>query len=268
MVFGLFSKERALQKTIEKATNKLAQQQDRWGALERLREEGSEEALYGMTKRWGVTSLKGVEDEVEKNWVVDVLVEKGNAYPPAVEGQTTEQRDAGRKQNRERVTAALVRFIKSSTELSLSYPLRVLEKVAEHDKIIPIVDDIFKAEPPGYARFPDRRIDLIKWFTEWPAATDDEVIPRVTPYLADFDENVRFTAIDGLSHHPIDKIGPPLIDALLRPEEESGRIRRTIVEVLERKKIPLGARAQEVAALLKGPLAEDFKVEAGLVKKK
>lgn len=268
MVFGLFSKERALQKTIEKATNKLAQQQDRWGALERLREEGSEEALFGLTKRWGVTSLKGVEDEVEKNWVVDVLVERGNAYPAAVDGQTTEQRDAGRKENQERVTAALVRFIKSSTELSLSYPLRVLEKVADHDKVIPIVDDIFKSEPPGYARFPDRRIDLIKWFSEWTGASEDEVIPRVTPYLKDFDENVRFTAIDGLSHHSTDKIAALLIEAILRPEEESGRIRRTIVEVLERKKVPLGARAQEVAALLKGPLAEDFKIEAGLVKKK
>jgi hypothetical protein len=268
MVFGLFSKERALQKTIEKATNKLAQQPDRWGALERLRDDGSEDALYGLCKRWGVTSLKGVEDEVEKSWVVDVLVEKGNAYPPAVEGQTTEQRDAGRKQNQERVTAALVRFIKSSTELSLSYPLRVLEKVAEHDKLLAIVDEIFKSEPPVYTRFPDRRIDLIKWFTEWKDAKDDEVIPRVVPYLKDFDENVRFTAIDGLAHHSTEKIAGPLIDAIVRPEEESGRIRRTIVEVLERKKVPLGARGPEVAAVLTGPLAEDFKVDAGLVKKK
>ena len=268
MVFGLFSKERALQKTIEKATNKLAQQQDRWGALERLREEGSEEALFGLTKRWGITSLKGVEDEQEKNWVVDVLVEKGNTYPAAEAGQTTEQREAARKQNQQRVTAALVRFIKSSTELSLSYPLRVLEKVADHDAVIKIVDEIFESEPPGYARFPDRRIDLIKWFCEHKVATDDEVIPRVTPYLADFDENVRFTAIDGLASRGIDKITGALIDALVRPEEESGRIRRTIVEVLERKKAPLGARAQEVAAMLKGPLAEDFKIDAGLVKKK
>ena len=79
MVFGLFSKERSLQKTIEKATNKLAQQPDRWGALEKLREDGSEEALFGLCKRFGVTSQKGVEDEQEKNWVVDVLVEKGGA---------------------------------------------------------------------------------------------------------------------------------------------------------------------------------------------
>ena len=268
MVFGLFSKERALQKTIEKATNKLSQQPDRWGALEKLKEEGSEEALYGLCKRWGVTRLKGVEDEVEKNWVVDVLVEKGNSYPAAVTGQTTEQREEGRRKNSDAVLGALVRFMKSSNELSLSYPLRVMEKVADHEKVLEIVDGVFASEPPGYTRFAERRIDLIKWFCEWKDASDDEVISRVKPYIADFDEVVRFTAIEGLGSRDPAKIGDLMIDALVRPEEESGRIRRTIGEVLERRKVPLGARAAQVTAMLTGPLAEDFKVEAGVVKKK
>ena len=94
------------------------------------------------------------------------------------------------------------------------------------------------------------------------------MIPRLTPYVADFDENVRFTAIDGLADRDPERIAGPLIDALVRPEEESGRIRRTVVEVLERRKIPLGARARQVAAMLTGPLAEDFKVDGGIVKKK
>jgi hypothetical protein len=268
MVFGLFSKERQLQKTIEKATNKLAQQPDRWGALEKLREDGSEDALFGLCKRFGVTSMKGVEDEQEKTWVVDVLAEKGNSYPAAKTGQTEAEREEGRRANRDRVLAALMRFMKSSEEVSLSFPLRVLERIADHETVIATVDELLRSEPPGYARFPDRRIDLLKWFTEWSGATDDEVISRVTPYLPDFDENVRFTAIDGLGSREPAKIVGPLIDALVRPEEESGRIRRTIVEVLEKSKAPLGGRAQEVAAMLTGPLAEDFKVDAGIVKKK
>jgi len=268
MVFGLFSKERALQKTIEKALNKLAQQPDRWGALEKLREDDSDEALFGLCKRFGITATKGVEDEQEKNWVVDVLAEKGNAYPPAVTGQTEAQREEGKRKNRDRVVAALKRFMKSSDELSLSFPLRVLGRIADHDTVLATVDELFKSEQVGYARFPDRRIDLIKWFSEWKGASDDEVFVRVKPYLADFDENVRFTAIDGLSSRDPEKIVGPLVDALVRPEEESGRIRRTIVEVLERRKVPLGARAGEVTAMLTGPLAEDFKVDGGVVKKK
>jgi len=243
MVFGLFSKERSLQKTIEKATNKLSQQPDRWAALERLREEGSDEALYGLCKRFGVTSMKGVEDEQEKNWVVDVLVEKGDT-----------------------ALAPLTRYMKSADHLS--FPLRVLERIADHDKGIDVADQLFKTEQPGYARFPERRIDLLKWFNEWKPATEDEVISRVSPYLSDFDENVRFTAIDGLSSRDPAKIAGLLIDALIRPEEESGRIRRTIVEVLESRKVPLGGRGKEVATMLTGPLADEYKVDGELVKKR
>lgn len=243
MVFGLFSKERALQRTIEKATNKLAQQPDRWGALEKLRADGSEEALFGLCKRWSVTALKGVEDEQEKSWVVDALVEKGaDALPP------------------------LVRYMKGADQLG--FALRVLGRIADHDKQLAVIDELLATEQPGYVRMPDRRIDLFKWLGDNKAMTDDDVIPRLVPYLADFDENSRFFAIEGLAGHDPERIAGPLVDALLRPEEESGRIRRTIVEVLERTKAPLGDRAKAVAAMLTGPLAQDYKVDGGIVKKK
>jgi hypothetical protein len=243
MVFGLFSKDRALQRTIDKATNKLAQQPDRWGALERLREDGTEPALFGLCKRFGITAMKGVEDEQEKSWVVDVLVEQGSAS-----------------------LAPVVRYMKTAEQLS--FPLKVLERIAGRDQQLAVVDELLKSEPPGYVRMPDRRIDLIKWFCEHKAMTDDDVIPRIVPYLVDFDENSRFSAIEGLAGRDPARIADPLIDALLRPEEESGRIRRTIVEVLEKSKAPLGKRGPEVAAMLTGQLAEEFKVDAGVVKKK
>ena len=243
MVFGLFSKEKSLQKTIDKAINKLAQQPDRWAALEKLREDASDEALYGLCKRFGVTSMKGVEDEQEKHWVVDVLVEKGGAsWTP------------------------LTRYMKTADQLS--FPLRVLERIGDHDKIIKVIDDILASEPPGYARFPERRIDVIKWFSEWKGATEDEVIDRITPYVSDFDENVRFIAIDGLSARDPKKFVGTLVDALVRPEEESGRIRRTIIEVLERTKAPLGPRAKEVATMLSGPLGDDSKIDGEIVRKR
>ncbi len=242
MVFGLFSKEKSLQKTIEKATNKLAQQPDRWAALEKLRDDGSEDALTGLCKRWAVTSYKGVEDEQEKQWVVDIMVEKGSLSLPA-----------------------LIRYMKAAEQLA--FPLKVLERVADHDKVLQVVDEVFKSEPPGYARFPDRRIDMIKWFTEWKGATDDEIVVRVTPYLVDFDENVRFVSIEGLTRVAPEKIVGPLIDALVRPEEESGRIRRTIVEVLAKTKAALGERASQVATMLTGTLGE-FRVDGGVVKQR
>lgn len=243
MVFGLFSKEKSLDKTIAKATNKLSQQVDRWGALERLKEVGSEEALFGLCKRFGVTSMKGVEDEAEKNWVVDTLVAAGPAALPS-----------------------LVRYMAKAEQLA--FPLRVVERIAPREKVLEIADSLFASEPPGYVRMPERRIDLIRWFSEWKPATDDEVVARLSPYVGDFDENSRFAAIDGMAGRDPAKIAPPLIEALIRPEEESGRIKRTIVEVLEKSQAPLGTHADAVAAVLVGPLADDFKVEKGQVKKR
>jgi hypothetical protein len=242
MVFGLFSKEKALQRTIEKATNKLAQQADRWGALEKLREDGSDEALFGLCKRFAITSMKGVEDEAEKSWVVDTLVAKGAA-----------------------ALGPLVRYMKKAEQLA--FPLRVLERIADHDKVLEVVDQLFATEPPGYVRMPERRIDLLRWFAEW-KATDDEVISRFTPYVTDFDENSRFAAIDGIAARDPARIAPPLIAALVRPEEESGRIKRAIAEVLVKTKAPLGDQAAAVTAALNGPLAELFKVDGGVLKKR
>lgn len=243
MVFGLFSKEKALQKTIEKATNKLSQQPDRYAALEKLKEDGSDEALVGLCKRFSITAMKGVEDEQEKHWVVDVLVDKG-----------------------ERTLGPLLKYMKSAEQLA--FPLRVLERIASRDQVLKIADELFASEPPGYVRMPDKRIDLLRWFGEWKPATDDEVVARFTPYVTDFDENVRFAAIDGMAHRAPEKIAPPLIAALLRPEEESGRIKRAIIEVLEAHKAPLGDQAAKVAAVLSGPLGDDFKVDGGLLKKR
>jgi hypothetical protein len=243
MVFGLFSKEKALQRTVDKAMNKFAQHLDRQGALYKLLDDGSEDALVGLCKRFSVTASNGKEDLEEKTWVASALVQKDVQALPA-----------------------LRRYMKTAEQLS--YPLQVLEKIAPHDKIIEIVDELFATEPPGYARFPDRRIDLIKWFADWKDATDDEVFPRLLPYLVDFDENVRFATIVGLSRVAPDKLVGPLVDALVRPEEESGRIKRTIVEALERTKAPLGDRADDVTKNLVGPLADGFRVDGGIVKKR
>lgn len=237
-MFGLFSKEKALQKTIEKATNKLSQQVDRWGALEKLKEDGTEEALLGLCKRFGITSMKGVEDEQEKNWVVDTLVSFGA-----------------------RSLAPVVRYMKSAEQLA--FPLKVLERIADKAKVLEVADELFKSEPPGYVRMPERRIDLIRWLAEWKPITDDELVARLAPYVQDFDENSRFAAIDGLAGRDPGKIGPPLVAGLIRPEEESGRIKRTIIEVLAKGKVPLGDKAADVEKVLSGPLAADFRVADG-----
>jgi len=243
MVFGLFSKEKSLSKTIERATNKLAQQPDRWASLEKLKEDGSDAALFGLCRRFGITSQKAVEDEQEKHWVVDTLVAAGPAALPP-----------------------LVRYMKSSDHLS--FPLRVLERIGDKAKVLEIADELFATEPPGYVRMPDRRIDLIRWFREWKPGSDTEIVSRLMPYVTDFDENSRSAAIEGMAGRDPALIAAPLIAALLRPEEESGRIKRQILDVLAAAKAPLGDQAAAVGAIVRGPLSDDFRVDDGVVRKR
>jgi hypothetical protein len=239
MVFGLFSKEKQLQRTIDRATNKLAQQADRWGAMEKLKEDGTPEALYGLCRRFAITSSRGVEDEQEKNWVVSALVEMGPV-----------------------VLDPLRRYMSSAQQLS--FALKVLEGIVPKPKVLEVIDELLAKEPPGYTRDPDRRIDIIRWLGEWNQLTDEDIVPRLVPYLADFDENVRFATIDSLAPRGAEKIGAPLIEALLRPEEESGRIKRRIADVLAEKKVALGDRTAAVGGALTGTIAQ-FAVKNGVL---
>lgn len=242
MVFGLFSKEKSLERTIDKATNKLAQSADRWAAMEKLSEMGTDEALIGLCKRFSFVSLKGSEDEQEKQWTVDTMVGKGPMVLPA-----------------------LRKYMKNAA--ALSYPLAILERVASPGEVLDAVDEILASEEPGYTRDPSRRLDVIQWLGEWKAGKSEDIAARVTPYLSDFDENTRFAVADTLALHPVQEAGPPLVAALVREEEESGRLKVRIAEVLAEGGYDLGEHKAAVSAMLDGVLSE-FRLHHDKLEKK
>src|SRR5882757_5837830 len=109
-ILDLFSKqgraERSRAGNIKGALAKFSQSPDRFKDLQALRNDGSEEALYGMLRRFGMMYDKSIEDEQEKDWVFETLAEKGPTIIPALE-----------------------RYLASAE--SISWPLRLLDKVAD-----------------------------------------------------------------------------------------------------------------------------------------
>jgi HEAT repeat protein len=201
-----------LERHIKKTNDKFAQSPDRFAAMEKLRDIGTEEAIHGLVRRFGFVYDKTIEDEQEKEWVADALAALGDRALPPVK-----------------------RFILEGE--TISYPLRVLERVAAPEKVLEIVDALAAREEPGYTRHPQKKLQLIGWLGEWKGAEPVELARRVVPYVADFDETVRFTAVEALAHlaaaGAIDAVARgPLLDALVRPEEESRRIQVRIAEVL------------------------------------
>jgi HEAT repeat protein len=235
MVLGLFSKERSLRRAAATVVNKLAPSEDRLSAMEKLSADGSEESLYALCTRFSFEYDKSIQDHQEKDWVVSALAAHGQATLPA-----------------------LKRYMKMAKSLGFSF--KVLAEIADADTGLGVVDELLADEPPGYTRDPKRRMDVIEFLAEWEGASDSEVVRRIIPYVADFDGNVRFKAIDAIGLRSDPNAAEPLLNALLNPEEESARIKQRIAEVLADGEMELGERKQQVQELTTTVLSE-FKLQ-------
>jgi HEAT repeat protein len=206
-ILDIFSKqgrtERARAGNIKSAVNKFSQSADRFKALQALRDDGSDEAIYGLLRRFGMMYDKTIEDEQEKDWVFDVLVEKGETIIPALE-----------------------RYMAAAE--SISWPLRVLDKVAERDVELTVLKKILERHEPGYERDPTKKIQLLNHLA---GLKDAQVPPLVAPYLSDMDEGVRYAAVEALVRQGDEAVASaPLLDRFTHPEEESLRLRLQIAE--------------------------------------
>jgi len=206
-VFDLFSKdgrvERARKRNAARAVNKYSQSPDRMKSLQALRDDGSEDALYGLMRRFGMMYDKTIEDEQEKDWVFDVLSEKGITILPA-----------------------LKKYMREAD--SISWPLRLLDKVADRETELAALRELLDRHEPGYERDPTKKIQLLNHL----AGLKDKRVPALAaPYLADMDEGVRYAAVEALVRQGDEAAGAgPLLDQLTKAEEDSLRIRLQIAE--------------------------------------
>ncbi len=238
MVFGLFNKEKALKKTIERANNVMSQSADRWAAMEKLREVGSDEALDALCRRFSFTYDKTIEDQQEKDWTVASLVSLGE---PAL--------------------GPLRRYMKSAK--NLGYPLKILGQITTEERIFEVLDELLEDEEPGYVRDPKRRIDIIEWLGEWTAKPAD-IVKRVLPYVEDFDENVRFKTLETISLKPDAAAAETICRAMVRDEEESKRFQVRCAEVLAEQGWSIASHKGEVESLLP-KLSHKFRINGDTI---
>jgi hypothetical protein len=227
-VFDLFSKDnreqRARQKNVERAVNKYAQSPDRMKALQSLRDDGSPEALYGLIRRFGMMYDKTIEDEQEKEWVFEMLVEKGAA-----------------------VLGPLKRYLVTAD--SISWPLRLLDKVvATREEQIDVIAEALVRHEPGYERDPTKKIQLLNHLG---GIKHLRVLALATPYLQDMDEGVRYAAVEAILHQEDEETARgPLLDQFLSDKEDSLRLRIQIADGFAQRGWSLGDRRAAVEKLL------------------
>jgi hypothetical protein len=207
-LLDIFSKERREERAragnIQRTINKYSQSGDRYKAMEALASEGSEEATYGLLRRFGMMYDKSIEDEQEKEWVFDTLVSKGESALPAVKRYLT------------------------ATD-SAAWPLRLLQKIApSKDVEIDVIAEVLARHEPGYERDPTKKIQLIRHLGLMKHAKAPDLI---SSYLGDMDEGVRFTTVEALLALKNEEAARDKLLALfVSDSEESLRLRIRIAD--------------------------------------
>jgi len=203
-LFDLFSKEgrseASLKRAAAKAIHKHIQSADRMKALEDLYhagEDGNEEAIYALLKRFSFLYDKTIEDEQEKDWVYTAVCALGEkALPP------------------------LRRYLASAG--SISWPLRIIEKIATDEETWAIVEKLIADHEPGYERDPTVKQQLLTFISE---RKDPRGVALIVPYFEDMDETVRFVVVESLLKMKDPAAREPLCARFVNEKEDSLRIR-------------------------------------------
>ena len=225
-----------IEKLVKRLTEPGGENGPRIEAAERLAEWGTPDALFGLLKRFTISSNVMTQDVEEKRMVVRMLVEK----------------------DREAVEPIL-RFLR--THHNVEWPVQALSEILPREELVPkLVEILEKVAAASAFTPPEHKADLI-------GAMRGHVTPEIASvlrqFLSDDDDDVRIAAIEALSEVG-EAVREPLLEAFLEAYERP-RIRIKIAEVFAEREWPVkGFRPK-----IEETLPEGFHLTAkGLVRRK
>ncbi len=185
-------------------TNPYTQSADRYVSMEKLLNDGSDEALVGLMKRFTVVATKSIEDEEEKGWVYRQLSGLGVKVLPALKQFCLESEN-------------------------VAWALRILEDVANEEQEWEVLDAMLERHPPEYARDPKTKLQILTHVAE---IDDPHVVDTLLKYLEDPDEGVRFFTVEQLIDIGDERAKGPLVARLGNKQEDSIRLRTRLLDGL------------------------------------
>jgi HEAT repeat protein len=225
-----------IDKVVKRLTEPQGEDAPRIEAAQKLEEWGTPEALYGLLKRFTISSKVITQDIEEKRMVVRMLVNKNRA---AVE--------------------PILKFL--STHQQVEWPIQALSEILPREELVPkLVGALEKVAAASAFTPPEHKSDLIR-------AVRGHVTPELAAVLRQFldddDDDVRIAAIEALAEIGED-MREPLIEAFLDAGDRP-RIRIKIAEILADNEWPVkGYRPKVEQALPQG-----YQITAkGLVRRK
>jgi hypothetical protein len=196
-------RERRLERSIRGANNKFKPKDYRQIALHEVLEEArkkNEVAIAGLLARYAVVAEPSSEDEQEKDWVFDTLVEIGEAALPQIRSS-----------------------LRSSE--SITWVLRTLKDIVDLDDYKKELLELLSDFDIEYERNPDRKQQTIIALAEVPG---EDVVTDLMVFLDDVNETVRFQTVAALVSQKSEIAREKLLKNMC--EDESIRIRNEIVD--------------------------------------
>ena len=191
-----------IHKVVKRLTEPQGEDAPREEAAEKLAEWGTPDALYGLLKRFTISSKVMDKDVEQKRMVVRMLVERG--------------RDA---------VEPILRFLGSHH--NVEWPVRALSEILPREELVPmLVGALEKVAAASEFTPPEHKADLIRAMR---GHVTPEIAAVLRQFLADPDDDVRIAAIDAISEVGED-MREQLLEAFLEVDDRP-RIRIKIAEV-------------------------------------
>ena len=198
-------------------------------ALEKLREIGTPDAIYGLARRFSATSENLGLDQEEKKRVQDVLIALGD-----------------------KAVDPIKRYIVSYDKVT--WAIGVLEQTIPKELLIPFLFDVLKGGDPVHIRG-EKATQIL---TALQRLDTPEVVEGVIPCLSSADDTVRIAAIECLEVHADEKAREPFLETLVNPYEDSMRVRMRLGEAFEK----LGWDVKGYRKKVESALPEYFRVNS------
>jgi hypothetical protein len=228
-VFGLFGKKKgSIPKHGKRVADRRAQAPDRWESIQtlgrvatgELEAQGgtAQDAVAALLRRYTIVVDPSITDGEEREEVLRWVVSCGDM---AVEP----------------VCQAL------RQHPSASWPLRILGKLVDADRVTEEIIDVLETMDTEYERDPTKKLSLLSTLA---TRTHPGIVDAVLPFLDDVNETARFHAVAALLHQQ--EGTEPVAEALAEvfAEEESGRIKVKVCEGMGARGWALDVEASEL----------------------
>ncbi|HHO53218.1 MAG TPA: hypothetical protein ENK18_20670 [Deltaproteobacteria bacterium] len=221
-IFDFFlSEDRRIAKEQRTLTNRDKQTEDREAAARWLADREAPKALVALLTRFDMNLENQLKDKSEKELVYALLIGVG-----------------------EPVVRPLERHLARCKQVAT--PLRLYIDLVGLDAAIEKVFEILRIEHEKDDFKPQKKHDLLIWLVDH---QHERCIEVATPFLEDFDENVRYAAAEVMIAQRDDAAHPILERALANPSEESNRLRVRLSEAFQQRRWIVSDR-DAVAAVL------------------